>query len=228
MTSQNGPRHGATQQPWWDEQQPVTARIPSQIPAQRGAPAPGAQEGPPAPEVSRGTGRRLARWSGVLVATVLVLAIGMAIGGSGTRQETAAAAPASSSADQGRIATLEQQLADAQRSNQTLQSELDSRTTAPPVPAAPAIPAAPVETGPATTVSDGTYEVGVDLAPGRYKTPGPNGSGALDMCYVARSRNDSGELGSIIANDIAQGSSSVTVKKGEFAKFSGGCTWTKQ
>lgn len=228
MTTQNGPRHGATQQPWWDEQQPVTARIPSQIPAQRGAPAPVGREGRPAPEASRGTGRRLARWSGFLVVAVLLLAIGMALGGSGARQETVAAAPASSSADQGRIATLEQQLADAQRSNQTLQSELDSRTTTPPAPVAPAVPAAPVETGPATTVSDGTYEVGVDLAAGRYKTPGPDGSGALDMCYVARSSNDSGELDSIIANDIAQGPSSVTVKKGEFAKFSGGCTWTKQ
>lgn len=99
-------------------------------------------------------------------------------------------------------------------------------TAAPVAPPAPV--AAPEPAGPATTVSDGTYEVGPDMVAGRYKTPGPDGSSALDMCYWSRNKNDSGEFGSIIANDIVKGPGSVTVKNGEFVEFSGGCTWTKQ
>ena len=82
-------------------------------------------------------------------------------------------------------------------------------------------------TGPATTVSDGTYQVGVDMAAGRYKTSGPPAGSTLDMCYWERARNDSGQLDAIIANEIVQGPGSVTVNKGEFATLSGGCTWTK-
>jgi hypothetical protein len=86
-------------------------------------------------------------------------------------------------------------------------------------------PAAPA--GPATTVGDGTYEVGVDLEPGRYKTAGPSQSSIIPMCYWARHKDDSGEFRSIIANQNLQGPGSVTVKAGEFVEFSGGCTWTK-
>lgn len=104
-----------------------------------------------------------------------------------------------------------------------------------PAAAAPAAaaPAPQTETvaaqpaGPATTVSDGTYEVGVDMAAGRYKTEGPSASNALDMCYWERASTDSGELGSIIANEIVQGPGSVTVQNGEFATLRGGCTWTR-
>lgn len=101
---------------------------------------------------------------------------------------------------------------------------------APVAPAAPIAPVAPapVASGPVTTVSDGTYQVGTDMTAGRYKTTGPDGSGALDMCYVSRNKDDSGEFDAIIANQIVQGPGSVTVSDGEFAEFSGGCTWTKQ
>jgi hypothetical protein len=94
-------------------------------------------------------------------------------------------------------------------------------------PAAPAAaPAAP--SGPAAQVSDGNYEVGVDIAAGRYKTAGPGGNGALDICYWQRTKDDSGDFDSIISNDLFKGPGSVTVKKGEFVKLTGGCTWTKQ
>ena len=66
----------------------------------------------------------------------------------------------------------------------------------------------------------------MDIAAGRYKTPGPAGHGGLDYCYWARNRDDSGD--SIIANDILKGPGSVTVKRGEFVEFNGNCTWTKQ
>jgi hypothetical protein len=88
---------------------------------------------------------------------------------------------------------------------------------------APAAPAQPA--GPATRIGDGTYEVGVDMAAGRYKT---TGDGSIGLCYWERAKDDSGDLGSIISNDLFRGPGSVTVKNGEFAKLSGGCTWTKQ
>jgi len=87
---------------------------------------------------------------------------------------------------------------------------------------------APAPSGPAEVATSGTYEVGVDLAPGRYKTAGPDQSDYIPHCYYARRSDDSGELKSIIANDNLQGPGSVTVKRGEFVEFTGSCTWTKQ
>lgn len=102
-------------------------------------------------------------------------------------------------------------------------------TVAAAVPAAKtnpqAVPAKPA--GPATQIGDGTYQVGVDMAAGRYKTPGPTDD-LFHNCYWERNRDDSGQFGSIIANGNTQGPGSVTVKAGEFFQTSGGCTWTKQ
>ncbi len=97
------------------------------------------------------------------------------------------------------------------------------------VPAVPtnAVPAPAKPAGPASQVGDGTYQVGVDMAVGRYKTTGPTDD-LFRNCYWQRTRDDSGQLGSIIANDNTQGPASVTVKSGEFFQTSGGCTWTKQ
>lgn len=91
---------------------------------------------------------------------------------------------------------------------------------APPAPVAPA--------GPATSFSDGTYHVGADIVPGRYKTPGPSVDAIVKDCYWERTRDDSGQFGAIISNGNAVGPGYVTVKKGEFFQTSGGCTWTKQ
>lgn len=94
---------------------------------------------------------------------------------------------------------------------------------------APAVEQAPVlPSGPLTTFSDGTYEVGVDVEPGRYKTPGSGGSGIFESCYWERASNDSGEFSAIKANDNITGPGSITVKSGEFVKTNGGCVWTKQ
>lgn len=157
---------------------------------------------PPAPTPTK----RSSNWpwiAGIIVAFLLGTAIGGASGGS---TSTPTAAPAS-----------------------PVPSQTAPVASAPPVssaPAAPVVPSAPA--GPVTEVEDGTYQVGTDMVAGRYKTAGPPAGSAMPMCYFARSKDDSGELGSIIANDIAQGPSSVTVKAGEFVKLSGGCTWTKQ
>lgn len=102
-------------------------------------------------------------------------------------------------------------------------------TSAPATPApqqpAPA-PAAPA--GPATTAGDGTYQVGVDITAGRYKTPGPDKTSVVPNCYYQRAKNDSGSFDAIIANNNSAGPNSVTVNKGEFVTFAGGCNWTKQ
>jgi len=97
-------------------------------------------------------------------------------------------------------------------------------TIAAPAPA-PAAPA-PKPAAPNATVGDGVYQVGPDMPAGRYKTAG--GGDNLFGCYWERDRNDSGQFDAIISNDVFKGPGSVTVKAGEFAKLSGGCTWTKQ
>lgn len=174
------------------------------------------------------------KWPFVVGGIVVLLVIIGLISGPGTTSTatvpTAAAptaAPVPAGPSQADIDRAQKQLDDINRQIEQRKAELSNTPAAPAVPAAPAAPA-PAASGPASTVSDGKYQVGTDMAAGRYKTAGPSGSGALDMCYVARNRNDSGEFGAIIANQLVQGPSSVTVKKGEFAEFSGGCTWTKQ
>ena len=76
-------------------------------------------------------------------------------------------------------------------------------------------------------LSEGTYEVGVDAKAGRYKTTVPDDS---MNCYWQRTKDDSGEFGSIIANDNASPGSrvSVTLKKGEFFTSNGCGDWVRQ
>jgi hypothetical protein len=87
--------------------------------------------------------------------------------------------------------------------------------------AVPSPVAAPPPAQPRTSFSDGTYEVGVDIAPGRYKTAGDG------FCYWERAKSDSGELSSILANDNVDGPATVTVKTGEFFKSKRCGTWMK-
>jgi hypothetical protein len=48
---------------------------------------------------------------------------------------------------------------------------------------------APPRAGPLTTVGDGVWEVGVDVAAGKYKTAGTDSYG----CYYARLKNNDGD-----------------------------------
>jgi hypothetical protein len=94
-----------------------------------------------------------------------------------------------------------------------------------------AVAPAPTPTPPggaATSIRDGTYEVGKDIAAGRYKTAGPPTNATIRNCRWQSAKDDSGELRSIISSGDTQGPGSVTVKAGEFFQTSGGCTWTKQ
>ena len=77
-----------------------------------------------------------------------------------------------------------------------------------------------------STIGEGTYEIGVDAKPGRYKTTVPQNSSG---CYWERTKDDSGDMDSIIANDnVNPGArASITVNSGEFFKSSGCGTWTR-
>ena len=115
---------------------------------------------------------------------------------------------------------------DAAHRNLCPQYTFPATSTAGPVSTTRSATAPAAPAGPATTVSDGIYEVGADVEAGRYKTTGPEAGSR--SCYQARLSDDSGRSSAIISNDIADGPSSVTIQAGEFVKFSGGCTWTKQ
>ena len=76
-------------------------------------------------------------------------------------------------------------------------------------------------------LAEGTYQVGVDVDPGRYTTTVPSDSFGS---YWTRAKDDSGELDSIIANANADAGArvSVTLKKGEFFTSNGCGDWARQ
>jgi hypothetical protein len=85
--------------------------------------------------------------------------------------------------------------------------------------------AAPTTSPPVTrpdieVFTDGVYEVGVEIEPGTYKTPG----GA--DCYYARLRSD--DTSDIITNNSSTGPQTLRVRTSDkFIDFSGGCEWRK-
>lgn len=93
----------------------------------------------------------------------------------------------------------------------------------PPVTVAPTAP-----TAPEGSIADGTYEVGVDVAPGKYKTAGPADTRYWPMCYWARLKDTTGDRGTIIANDNIKGQTTVTIKESDGAFETSGCApWVK-
>ncbi len=86
---------------------------------------------------------------------------------------------------------------------------------------AAAVEASP-PSGPLTTFGDGKWEIGVDIAEGKYKTTGP-ASGSI--CY-ADTENDAGKIGQ---QEVAQGPVTMTIKKSDgYFKTSGCAEWKKQ
>jgi hypothetical protein len=90
-------------------------------------------------------------------------------------------------------------------------------------------PIPPTETqtppGPATTIDDGTWFVGKDIAPGTYLTTVPAGS---YNCYYARLRGFGGSVSDIITNNnVDAGKNAViTISKADAGFESVGCgTW---
>ncbi|MGH3836036.1 MAG: hypothetical protein ACRDSF_10075 [Pseudonocardiaceae bacterium] len=77
----------------------------------------------------------------------------------------------------------------------------------------------------ATTFGEGKFLVGTDIAPGTYQTTGESGS--LD-CYWERLKDTSGATDSIIANNLGEGSATVTIHKSDAAFQTRWCnTWSK-
>jgi hypothetical protein len=61
----------------------------------------------------------------------------------------------------------------------TYQAPAPAPVTQAPAPAAPAV----------DTITNGTYEIGTEVQPGKYKSPGPE-SGVIQLCYVDVQRGD--------------------------------------
>ncbi|MEU9185290.1 hypothetical protein AB0D14_12120 [Streptomyces sp. NPDC048484] len=66
---------------------------------------------------------------------------------------------------------------------------------------------------------DGDFEVGTDIQPGTYRTTGNTD----DLCYWERSKDASGEMDSILANENVSGTSYVTILKTDQLFKSSGC-----
>ncbi|WP_156819359.1 hypothetical protein [Pseudonocardia sp. HH130630-07] len=88
-------------------------------------------------------------------------------------------------------------------------------------------PTAPAPSVPEGALTDGIYEVGVDIEAGTYRTDGPDRSTLLPNCYYERARDASGTLDAVIANKNMNGPGIVTVEDGEIVRFSGACAWMK-
>ncbi|WP_328494543.1 hypothetical protein OHS59_18680 [Streptomyces sp. NBC_00414] len=66
---------------------------------------------------------------------------------------------------------------------------------------------------------DGDFQVGSDVRPGTYRTTGNTDA----LCYWERSKDASGEMDSILANDNVSGTSYVTILKSDKLFKSSGC-----
>jgi hypothetical protein len=101
----------------------------------------------------------------------------------------------------------------------------DPSSTATAHSPAQALPPPADPPGLATTLGEGKFVVGTDIAPGTYRTTGP--SGHLD-CYWGRLTRTSDGTGSIIANNLGPGPATVTIDNSDGAFQTRWCnTWTK-
>lgn len=86
----------------------------------------------------------------------------------------------------------------------------------------------PVATLTEGVVSDGIFEVGPEIKPGKYKTAGPDKDSIMPVCYFERKRDLDDNFESIIANEAISGPATMKVGKGDaYVEFSGGCVWKK-
>ncbi|MBM7788904.1 superantigen-like protein SSL4 [Tenggerimyces flavus] len=179
---------------------------------------------PPPPRPPR-TAKRPPTWPwivGIVASLLIGLIVGSAAGGSPTT--TAAANPAP-------VETVEVEVPGP---TETVEVPGPTKTVEVPGPTVtvtvrPAAPPKAVEPAEQTVTSfagDGTYVVGEDIEPGRYKSrPSIDGAG---ICYWARLKSTDGDLDSIIANQLGEGPQTVTIKKSDEAFETSGCAdWVK-
>lgn len=122
-------------------------------------------------------------------------------------------------------------IATATAPTETAKMPAEVTTKAAKPKAAPsAVPTKTPALPPATSsgLSDGTWIVGSDVTPGRYRATVPED--ALG-CYWARLKDTDGDIGSVIANSITQaGPVILTIKRTDFAVEirCGGAQWKLQ
>lgn len=164
-----------------------------------GAPWPSAVAGRPA------KAKKVRRWPWVLVALGVGFAIGSASHTTTTPALAAVVAPPAVSAP-------------ATPAAPAPVAPVATVAPAPPV-VAPAPAAAPA--GPMTTFGNGTYEIGVDIKAGKYRSPGVQSSIA-PLCYF----DQTDASGTIKDQGVAnEGPSRVTLKSGLTFKSSGCEDW---
>ena len=76
--------------------------------------------------------------------------------------------------------------------------------------------------GQATTISDGVWVVGKDMAAGTYHTSGGNGN----QCYYATLRSTNTQ--DIISNNLSSGPGTFSTSGAYAVDLSGGCQWTRE
>ncbi|MFD4388512.1 hypothetical protein [Streptomyces sp. NPDC058486] len=130
-------------------------------------------------------------------AVVVVVAIGAALGGGGDEGTTPEAKSSAPAASGGKG------------------SESKGAESKAPESKAPEKKAVTID-------GDGDFEVGSGVEPGLYRTSGNEDA----MCYWERSKDATGELDSILANDNVTGTAYVEIKKSDkFFKSTGCETW---
>ena len=140
-------------------------------------------------------------WPTVIITAVVALGLGGIVGASGDGTATTAEPNAAVTVTESAEAESAPTASKAPTTEETTEPESES------------------------TMEEGTYEIGVDAEPGRYKTRVPDDSSG---CYWERLKDDRGGLDSIIANDNVNAGArvSITVKDGEFFNSQGCGTWT--
>lgn len=197
---------------------------------ENGAPAgpPGQLAPPPAPLVSppaeRGERRGPGRWLIPTGVGVLAFLLGVGAGAAGggapaTAEPSVVETPgptvtvtATVDPTQARQDELDQQAADLEAQAAALDqraSDLDAREAA--------VSGAEKAWEDNTIPGDGTYRVGVDIAPGTYVSSGNS------WCYWERLSDLDGTFNSIIANDNIAGQGVVTIKSSDAAFSNSGC-----
>lgn len=173
-------------------------------------------------------GRRWQTWH-LLAVALVSLVLGAAAGGTGASEDRAAKKRAEAAKDR-----AESALAAAKALNADLEVKAGAATAAAdslrratsttgvPATPAPSIATTTTTPGPRTSFTEGTFRVGVDIAPGTYSAPGTSGN-----CYWARLSNLTGQ-NDIIANHLDPGPASVTILASDVAFSTSRCgIWTK-
>jgi len=142
-------------------------------------------------------------WPTVIITAVVALSLGGIVGGSGDGTAT--------TAEPNPTVTVSQTVTGTAEAKPASKAPSPKKTTEP---------------GPERTMEEGTYEIGVDAKPGRYKTRVPEDSSG---CYWEKLKDDSGGLNSVIANGEvnAGGRVSITLKHGQFFMSEDCGTWKR-